>query len=165
MKLKPYQEDRGEEGIYDRRNKLNNLSGKQWLFSTRSVKTQVYPHFYNKNKLVLDNYYDFLPVFFIKDLIRTFTKPKSIIIDPICNFGSSGYATYFASEERKYMGWNKKPHNGYILNIENKKHFLSNDTQIIFYKNDLMDLNKKYPVPNFIFTELIYRTDISNKRQ
>jgi len=33
LALKDYQENRQERGIYDKRNTLNDLTGKEWLFS------------------------------------------------------------------------------------------------------------------------------------
>ena len=40
--LKDHQVDRGKLGIYDLRNRINNLTGKQWTFSTRSVITKLF---------------------------------------------------------------------------------------------------------------------------
>ena len=41
LSLKSYQEDRQERGVYDKRNPLNDLTGKEWLFSTKTVLPKI----------------------------------------------------------------------------------------------------------------------------
>lgn len=157
--LKSHQEDRGKNGVYDQRNKLNNLTGKQWLFSTRSVITKTHPRFYNNNSMLSEKYYDYLPVHLIKDIILTFSKPNALIVDPFCNVGSSGFATLLASDHRSYIGWNKKTHKGLIRNVELKS--LHEDKVMNFLKtpfstdNSFVNMEKT----DFIFTELIFSTN------
>lgn len=42
-------------------------------------------------------------------LIRTFTKPGDLIIDPTCGSGSSGCACVIASQGRRYIGLDRDP--------------------------------------------------------
>ena len=71
--LKSYQENRFERGIYDKRNLLNDLTGKEWLFSTKTVIPKKYP---NELSSCL------LPVQLRSEIIETFSKPKWRILDP-----------------------------------------------------------------------------------
>ena len=61
MDLKPHQENRGNDGIFDKRNKINNLTGKEWLFSTRSVKTKEYKFIIDIERAFNNEYINFMP--------------------------------------------------------------------------------------------------------
>lgn len=171
MILKPYQEDRGEEGVYDHRNKINNLSGKQWLFSTRSVITKDFPNFYIQKSMNAAGFYDYLPVLLIRDLIRTFTKPKALIIDPLCQIGSSGYASFLSSENRRYFGFSWNELLVQRIAIENKKLNLLLSPKklnaINFYNNSLLNPDFELNVNeiDFIFTELIFTSNSQHNQQ
>ncbi len=95
-----------ENGVFDKRNQVNNLTGKEWLFSTRSVKTKDYLYYFELEPILQHNYIDFMPIELISDLISTFSKPGSVIIDPFANFGSIGYATSKTDEQRSFFGYN-----------------------------------------------------------
>lgn len=167
MVLKSHQEDRGKNGVYDQRNKLNNLTGKQWLFSTRSVITKTHPQFYNENSMISKRYYNYLPVHLIKEIILTFSKPNALIVDPFCNVGSSGFATLLASDHRAYLGWNKKSHEGLIQNDDFITKIQDNPDLIQFNKRilNLETITMGFQRVDFIFTELIYTSPDSIERQ
>jgi len=80
LPLKAYQEDRQERGIYDRRNSLNDLTGKEWLFSTKTIIPKMYPADLPFSSI--NNISDSLPVQLRRELIEIFTKPKERILDP-----------------------------------------------------------------------------------
>ena len=147
--LKDYQV-RNEKGVYDKRNKINDLTGKEWLFSTRSVKTKDYSYFCNILELLDSRNIDSMPIELISELITTFTKEKSIIIDPNCNFGSIGFATGNLGGERLFLGFNFKK-----IDIFDKKFNLHN---IQFSNLNLSaDLNfSKLESGIILFSELIF---------
>ncbi|MHA1932598.1 MAG: DNA methyltransferase [Promethearchaeota archaeon] len=80
LPLKPYQEDRQKRGIYDRRNILNDLTGKEWLFSTKTIIPKIYPT--NFSSSLINNNPFFLPVQLRREIIETFSKPGGKILDP-----------------------------------------------------------------------------------
>ena len=112
--LKDYQEDRFERGVYDRRNKLNDLTGKEWLFSTKTIIPKVYPlnfppSFNNHN-------FPPLPIALSQELIETFSKPNGTILDPFAGFGSTLLAGYYTntkypSSDRTILGFYDEPSN------------------------------------------------------
>ena len=149
--LKDYQ-IQSERGVYDKRNKINNLTGKEWLFSTRSVKTKEYSYFYDILPVLSENYIDFMPIELISEIVATFSKSGSIIIDPICNFGSIGLSTCFLTDKREYFGYNYKK----IANIRFDKTInlkTINFSQFVFEdKINFSSENKGF----ILFSELIF---------
>ncbi len=94
-----------ENGVFDKRNRINDLTGKEWLFSTRSVKTKKFLFYFDIKELLNHNFIDFLPIELFSELILTFTKSNTGIIDPISNFGSIGYAAGNLDITRKFFGF------------------------------------------------------------
>jgi DNA modification methylase len=105
--LKEYQEDRHERGVYDKRNTTNDLTGKEWLFSTKTIIPKGYPHIWPFNEK--SEYHYFIPSTLSKELIETFSKPGDTILDPFAGIGSTIFGCFFANKEstgaeRKCMG-------------------------------------------------------------
>lgn len=78
------------EGIYDPRNKLNNLSGKEWLKLTKS--------FWESQKCAEDRDAFAHPApFLVKDienLISMFTKEDMLVLDPFMGSGTTTIAAH-----------------------------------------------------------------------
>ena len=72
-------------GVFDKRNKLNDLTGKEWLKLTKS--------FWLSEKCVDDkDAFKHPAPFLIKDvmkLIRLFTKERMTVLDPFCGSGTT----------------------------------------------------------------------------
>lgn len=85
-------------GKYDKRNKLNDLTGKEWLLLTKSV--------WVSEKCAEDKFAFQHPAPFlindIRRLIRFFTKKNMTVLDPFCGSGTTLVAA--AMEERKGIG-------------------------------------------------------------
>lgn len=81
-------DDRGESrGLYDERNSLNDLTGREWVFSTRSVIARSYPPSF---QLALRNQHGGQkPPELCAELIRTFTKSGGRILDPFMGVGGT----------------------------------------------------------------------------
>ena len=79
-----------KEGKYDKRNTLNDLTGKEWLKLTSS--------FWISEKCKLDKEALKHPApFLVKDiekLIRLFTKKDMIVLDPFCGSGTTLIASF-----------------------------------------------------------------------
>lgn len=86
------------EGKFDRRNKLNDLTGKEWLKLTKS--------FWVSEKCVDDkDAFQHPAPFLIKDimkLISMFTKKEMTVLDPFCGSGTTLLAAVLS--ERKAIG-------------------------------------------------------------
>src|SRR3989338_11185129 len=83
---------------YDKRNALNDLSGREWLLLTKSI--------WISEKCVDDKFAFQHPAPFlindIRKLIRFFTKENMTILDPFCGSGTTLVAC--AKENRKGIG-------------------------------------------------------------
>lgn len=74
-------------GFYDIANQLNDLTGKEWVFSTKSVIPKGYPPSF---QLKLRNKHGGQkPPELCETLIRTFTKEGDSILDPFCGVGGT----------------------------------------------------------------------------
>lgn len=79
--------DLGERGLYANNNKLNDLTGKEWKFATKSVITKVFP--LNMQHKLRKQHGGQKPPEFCSDLIKTFTKEKMIVLDPLAGVGGT----------------------------------------------------------------------------
>lgn len=78
-------EDRGELGRYNPNNKLNELTGKQWIKFTKSwFKHSPPPR--GKDKILHPASF---PESLIKEFIEFFTKSKQVVLDPFLGTGST----------------------------------------------------------------------------
>jgi len=77
--------DLGKRGLYHKNNKLNDLTGKEWKFATRSVITKVYP--LNIQHNLRKQHGGQKPPELCADLIKIFTKEGAIVLDPLAGVG------------------------------------------------------------------------------
>lgn len=96
LSLKDYQENRQERGIYDKRNPLNDLTGKEWLFSTKTVIPKTFPLIWPSN--MKSRNYNPIPSDLSRELIETFSKPGGTVLDPFAGIGSTLIGSFFANE-------------------------------------------------------------------
>lgn len=98
--------DMGERGIYDKRNKLNDLTGKEWIFFTNSVWITGYSPTAKEN--VGLKYRKIhpspKPPALIKDIIEFFTKSNGKILDPFGGVGGTLLGAAMASGDREAVG-------------------------------------------------------------
>lgn len=86
-KLGPQHIDMGERGIYHTGNRLNDLTGKEWVFSTRSVINKAYPP--SCQFELRSQHGGQKPPELCADLIRTFTKAGQRVLDPFMGVGGT----------------------------------------------------------------------------
>lgn len=72
---------------YDPRNKLNDLTGSEWQFSTKTVISKIYPS--NLQHKLRSQHGGQKPPELCKDLINTFTKSGQLVLDPLCGVGGT----------------------------------------------------------------------------
>ena len=81
--------DMGDRGVYDKRNTLNDLTGKEWVFFTNSEWITGYSPTAKEN--VGLKYRKIhpspKPPALMKDIIEFFTKADGKILDPFCGVG------------------------------------------------------------------------------
>jgi len=77
----------GERGIYAKNNKLNDLTGREWKFSTKSVINKTYP--LNLQHKLRKKHGGQKPPELCADLIKIFTKEEAIILDPLAGVGGT----------------------------------------------------------------------------
>lgn len=98
--------DMGERGVYDKRNKLNDLTGKEWVYFTNSVWITGYSPTAKEN--VGLKYRKIhpspKPPALMKDIIEFFTKADGKILDPFCGVGGTLLGAALASGNRQAVG-------------------------------------------------------------
>lgn len=99
--------DLGNRGRYNTNNKLNDLTGKEWLKFTKSWFIHRPPR-RKENEILHPAKF---PESLVEEFIAFFTKKNSWVLDPFCGTGSVLVAS--ASLKRKAVGveLNKKYHN------------------------------------------------------
>ena len=85
--LSPHHIDMGERGIYHTGNRLNDLTGKEWVFSTRSVINKAFPPSFQFE--LRSRHGGQKPPELCADLIRTFTKAGQRVLDPFAGVGGT----------------------------------------------------------------------------
>ena len=81
--------DRGQRGVYDKRNRVNDLTGKEWLQCSKSVWT-------SKRSAIDKDAFDHPAPFLVEDvkrLILLFTKKKDRVVDIFMGSGTAVIAS------------------------------------------------------------------------
>jgi len=84
---KSFRKDLGKRGFYDVRNTLNDLTGKEWKFMSRSVINRSYPPDFQHQ--LRKQHGGQKPPLLCADLIKTFTKKGEIVLDPLMGVGGT----------------------------------------------------------------------------
>ena len=144
-------------GIYDNRNKLNNLTGKEWLKLTAS--------FWLSKKCVHDkDAFKHPAPFLVKDiekLVSMFTKEKMIILDPFCGSGTTLLSCGFLN--RKGIGIDlNRDYKKLAIDRLNKNGFTENE-DFEYHIGDSLKLIKKIKNIDYIVTSPPYHNILKNK--
>jgi DNA modification methylase len=84
---KSFRKDLDKRGFYDTRNTLNDLTGKEWKFMSKSVITRSYPPDLQHN--LRKQHGGQKPPLLCADLIKTFTKKGEMVLDPLMGVGGT----------------------------------------------------------------------------
>jgi len=84
-KIELFDEQGRSRGFYSSRNRLNDLTGKEWLYWTRSVISRVYPP--NMQHALRSAHGGQKPPDLCADIIRIFTKEGQFVLDPFMGVG------------------------------------------------------------------------------
>ena len=82
-----FRKELGKRGFYDTRNTLNDLTGKEWKFMSKSVITRSYPPDFQHN--LRKQHGGQKPPILCADLIKTFTKKGETVLDPLMGVGGT----------------------------------------------------------------------------
>ena len=98
--------DMGERGVYDKRNQLNDLTGKEWVFFTNSVWITGYSPTAKENVglKIRKIHPSPKPPALMKDIIEFFTKSDGKILDPFCGVGGTLLGAAMAAGHREAVG-------------------------------------------------------------
>lgn len=105
-KVSKYGIDKGNRGTYDTRNKLNELTGKEWIYFTNSVWVTGYsPTAIENVGLKYRKIHPSpKPPGLMKDIIGFFTKSDGFILDPFVGVGGTLLGAALAGGKRKAIG-------------------------------------------------------------
>ena len=86
-KIELFSENGESRGFYSTRNRLNDLTGKEWVYWSKSVINKVYPA--NMQHRLRSRHGGQKPPELCADLIRTFTRKGQMVLDPFAGVGGS----------------------------------------------------------------------------
>jgi DNA modification methylase len=97
--------DLGERGVYDTRNSLNELSGKEWVYFLNSVLIKAYPPVADQCGFDLRKIHPTpKPPFLMRDIILFFTKRDQWILDPFAGVGGTLLGASLCTPPRNAVG-------------------------------------------------------------
>ncbi|MGX3097741.1 DNA methyltransferase [Helicobacter sp. 23-1046] len=150
-----------KEGKYDKRNTLNDLTGKEWLKLTSS--------FWISEKCKLDKEALKHPApFLVKDiekLIRLFTKKDMVVLDPFCGSGTTLIASFL--QNRFGIGYDLSKEY-YELALSRLKNLNAKEKQDFCYEignNIALIQNLQESSVDYIVTSPPYFNILKNKSQ
>jgi len=91
-----------DRGAVDPRNKLNELTGGEWLYFTKSTITTAYPKEYGHE--VRKQHGANKPPQLMKELIEFFSKSDGIVLDPFAGVGGTLIGASICRNPRKCIG-------------------------------------------------------------
>ncbi|MFH2013628.1 MAG: DNA methyltransferase [Patescibacteria group bacterium] len=101
-----HRKDMGKRGFYDKRNVLNDLTGKEWKFMSKSVITRSYPP--DLQHGLRKQHGGQKPPLLCSDLIKTFTKKGEKVLDPLMGVGGTLFGAALCGRNAVGIEINKK---------------------------------------------------------
>ncbi|OOR98722.1 DNA methyltransferase [Haemophilus paracuniculus] len=152
-------QEKNLNGVYDARNKLNDLTGKEWLKLTKS--------FWFSEKCAADKAAMKHPApFLIKDtekLISFFTKRGMTVLDPFCGSGTTIIAAH--NLERKCIGFDlNETYKTLAINRLDDLNIIDNYKYLLGNSLDLSKHLEKESI-DYIVTSPPYHNILKNKAQ
>jgi DNA modification methylase len=97
--------DVGQRGIYDRRNSLNELTGKEWTYFLNSIWIKAYPPVADQCGFDLRKIHPCpKPPFLMRDIVYFFTKRNEWILDPFAGVGGTLLGASLCDPPRNCVG-------------------------------------------------------------
>ena len=86
-KIELFHESGESRGFYSRKNRLNDLTGKEWVYWSKSVINRPYPP--DTQHRLRSRHGGQKPPELCADLIRVFTKEQQLVLDPFAGVGGT----------------------------------------------------------------------------
>jgi len=100
----------GERGIYDQRNPLNELTGKEWTFFLNSIWIKAYPPVADKCGFDLRKIHPCpKPPLLMRDIVLFFTKRDQWVLDPFAGVGGTLLGASLCEPPRNAVGIDLNP--------------------------------------------------------
>lgn len=100
-----YGVDLGERGVYDKRNALNELTGKEWTFFLNSIWVKAYPPVADKCGFDLRKVHPCpKPPLLMRDIILFFSKRDEWLLDPFAGVGGTLLGASLCDPPRNGVG-------------------------------------------------------------
>lgn len=97
--------DLGERGVYDKRNPLNELTGREWIYFLNSIWIKAYPPVADQHSFDLRKIHPSpKPPLLMRDIILFFTKSKQWILDPFAGVGGTLIGASLCEPSRNAVG-------------------------------------------------------------
>lgn len=150
---KSYRIDLGKRGFYDKRNTLNDLTGREWKFISKSVITRSYPPDFQHH--LRKQHGGQKPPLLCADLIKTFTKKGGTVLDPLMGVGGTLLGAALCGRKAIGIEINKK-----WINIYKKVCELEDLEEFKTFHTDCREILKKASKNSidFILTDVPYWT-------
>jgi DNA modification methylase len=107
--LKPHQRRLDGRGVYDERNRLNDLTGREWKYATKSVIAESYPPDLQHD--LRSEHGGQKPPRLCMDLIERFSKAGERVLDPFAGVGGTllgaSLAEYESTGRREAVGFER----------------------------------------------------------
>ena len=112
-----------KERKYDSRNKLNNLTGAEWQYATKTVISKIYPS--NLQHKLRSQHGGQKPPELCEDLIKIFSKEGQKVLDPLAGVGGTLLGAALCNREAIGIELNEKWINIYkeVCKLEGLKEF------------------------------------------
>ena len=102
--------DMGDRGTYDERNKLNEMTGKEWVFFLNSIWIKAYPPVADECGFDLRKIHPCpKPPLLMRDVILFFTKRGQWILDPFAGVGGTLLGASLCQPARRAIGVDLNP--------------------------------------------------------
>jgi DNA modification methylase len=102
--------DKGDRGVYDRRNPLNELTGREWTFFLNSVWVKAYPPVADRCGFDLRKIHPCpKPPLLMRDIILFFTKREEWVLDPFAGVGGTLLGASLCEPPRNAVGLDLNP--------------------------------------------------------
>ncbi len=101
-----FDENGKSRGFYSEKNQINELTGKEWQYWSKSVITKQYP--FNFQHKLRNEHGGQKPPELCADLIKVFTKEKMNILDPFAGVGGTLFGASLCNRKAKGIEINSK---------------------------------------------------------
>lgn len=133
-KTKPVKTDMGERGFYSPRNRLNLLTGKEWIKFTKSWFVHNPPRRKDEELLHPAKF----PESLVQEFVEFFTKPGQWVLDPLAGTGSTLMACLQCG--RNGVGVELDPHYAAIFRRRLTRLEFTGDTRQVIKEGNALDL-------------------------